>query len=416
MRDVATKGIAVLAYSGGLDTSYCIPYLREKRGYDVISVTVDTGGFAPGEIAGIEARARSLGVLAHHTVDARKDVFEKYASYLIKGNVLRGAVYPLSVAAERTVQAEAVATVARRERAAAVVHGSTGAGNDQVRFDIAFAVLLPGVPVIAPIREESLSRKEEYEFLKARGVAIEKRAEEYSINVGLWGTTIGGGPTHDPWAEIPEEVYRRAAGADLAKEPESITIGFERGTPMSLDSKRLDGVDLIAELGRLCRRHRVGRAVHLGDTVLGIKGRVAFEAGAAIVAISAHRELEKLVTTHWQRFWKDHLADFYGKMLHEAQAFEPALRDIEALIDSSQERVTGHARVRLDDGSFSVTGVRSPYSLMSAAAGVYGETPKLWTAQDPKGFAAIAGIPARLYQAAGQAGPRPPAAGSEKER
>jgi argininosuccinate synthase len=407
---VATKGTVVLAFSGGLDTSYCIPYLKEKRGFDVITVTVDTGGFVPGELEKIEGRARTLGVLAHHTVDARREVFEKYASYLIKGNVLRGAVYPLSVAAERTVQAEAVAAVARREGAAAVVHGSTGAGNDQVRFDIAFSVLLPGIPVIAPIREESLSRKEEYEFLKARGVAIEKKAEEYSINVGLWGTTIGGGPTHDPWAEIPEEVYRRAAGGDTAKGPESIVIGFERGVPISLDGRRLDGVDLVAELGALCRRHGVGRAVHLGDTVLGIKGRIAFEAGAAIVAITAHRELEKLVSTHWQRFWKDHLADFYGKMLHEGHAFEPALRDIEALIDSSQERVTGHARVRLDTGTHSVTGVRSPFSLMNAASGVYGEMPKLWTPQDPKGFAAIAGIPARLWEAAGKAPePRPPA-------
>jgi argininosuccinate synthase len=411
---VAKNGIVVLAYSGGLDTSYCIPYLKEKRGYDVISVTVDTGGFRPGELADIEGRARALGVLEHHTVDARKEVFEKYAAYLIKGNILRGAVYPLSVSSERTVQAEAVAAVARRVKAPAVAHGSTGAGNDQVRFDVAFSVLLPGVAVIVPIREESLSRKEEYEFLKARGVAIEKKVEEYSVNVGLWGTTIGGGPTHDPWAEIPDEVWQRAAGVEAAKEKEYLEVGFERGLPVSLGGKRMDGVSLIGELGATCRRHRVGRNVHLGDTVLGIKGRVAFEAGAALVAIAAHRELEKLTTTHWQRFWKDHLADFYGKMLHEGQAFEPAMRDIEALIDHSQERVTGDARVRLENGAFSVVGVRSPHSLMSAAAGVYGETPKLWAPGDPKGFSAIAGIPARLYRSAG--GPDPSGAGPGKDR
>ncbi len=405
---VPTKAKVALAYSGGLDTSYCIPYLREKRGYDVVSVTVDTGGFAPGELQKIEERARSLGVLAHHTVDARHEVFDRYAAYLIKGNVLRGAIYPLSVAAERTVQAEAVARVAKREGAAAVAHGSTGAGNDQVRFDIAFAVLLPGAKVIVPIREETLTRKQEFEFLRARGVEIEKKAEEYSINVGLWGTTIGGGPTHDSWAEIPEDVWRRATGVEPVKGPESVTIGYERGVPIALDGKPMDGVDLIRSLGALCRRHRVGRGVHLGDTVLGIKGRVAFEAGAAIVAIAAHRELEKLTTTHWQRFWKDHLSDFYGKMLHEGQAFEPAMRDIEALIDRSQERVSGEARVKLEDGAFSVTGVRSPNSLMNAAVGVYGEMPKLWTTDDPKGYAAIAGIPARLWlSAGGREGPAP---------
>jgi len=399
---VANKKKVVLAYSGGLDTSFCIPYLQEKGGYDVISVTVDTGGFQPGELEKIEARARVLGVISHHTIDARQEVFDRYASYLIKGNILRGAVYPLSVSAERTVQAEVVAGIARKEKAQAVAHGSTGAGNDQVRFDIAFAVLLPGVEVIVPIREEMLSRKEEFEFLKKRGVEIDKSAEEFSINVGLWGTTIGGGPTHDPWAEIPDEIYQRAAGVEPATEREYMEIGFERGIPISLNGKSMDGVSLVASLGRTCRRHRVGRSVHLGDTVLGIKGRVAFEAGAAITAITAHRELEKLTTTYWQRFWKDTLADFYGKMLHEGHPFDPSLRDIEALIDHSQERVTGDVRLRLDDGAFSVVGVRSPHSLAGAAAGIYGEMPKLWTPEDPKGYAAIAGIPARLYLGAGQ--------------
>ena len=391
------KPTVVLAYSGGLDTSYCIPYLQEKKGYDVVSVTVDTGGFQAGEIAGLEKRARTLGVIEHRTIDARQDVFDRYASYLIKGNVLRGALYPLSVAAERTAQADAVARVARELKAQAVSHGSTGAGNDQVRFDIAFSVLLPGVPVLTPIRDERLSRKAEYEFLKSRGVAIEKRVEEYSINTGLWGTTIGGGPTHDPWAEIPDEVYQRAAGAEICHDREYVEIAFEKGVPAALGGKRLSGVQLVSELGTLCRRHRVGRAVHLGDTVLGIKGRIAFEAGAAIVAIAAHRELEKLTTTSWQRFWKDHLGDFYGKMLHEGQYFEPALRDIEALIDQSQERVSGDVRVRLDDAHFAVVGVKSPNSLMNAAAGVYGEMPKLWANDDPRGYSAIAGVPSRLW-------------------
>ncbi|MBI4606016.1 MAG: argininosuccinate synthase [Planctomycetes bacterium] len=398
------KEKVVLAYSGGLDTSYCIPYLRERKGYDVITVTADTGGFAPGELQALEARALSLGAVAHHTVDARARVFDRYAAYLIKGNVLRGDVYPLSVAAERVAQAEAVAEVAQRERAAAVAHGSTGAGNDQVRFDIAFSVLLPGVPVVAPIRDETLTRDEEYAFLEGRGVRFERKVREYSINTGLWGATIGGGETHDPWAEIPAAVYEQAIGAQAAGGTEHVSIGFEKGIPVSLDGRKLSGVDLVRELGSLCRRHRVGFGVHIGDTVLGIKGRIAFEAGAALVLIQAHRELEKITTTSWQRFWKDHLADFYGKMLHEGHFFEPALRDIEALIDSSQERVTGDARARLDSGAFAVVGVRSPFTMARAASGVYGELPKLWTAADAKGFGAIAAIPARLHRQAGEGG------------
>jgi len=395
------KKTAVLAFSGGLDTSFCVPWLQEQ-GYSVVTATVDTGGFSPDDLAQIEARSAELGATAHHTIDGRADLWKLVVGYIIKGNVLRGGVYPLCAGPERIVQAMHVAEIARLYGADAIAHGSTGAGNDQIRFDIAFSVLCPGMKVIVPIREEKLSRKEEFEFLRARGVEIEKRAEEYSINVGLWGTTIGGGPTHDPWKEIPEEVYQRAAGVETTGEREYVEITFEDGLPVSLGGRRMHGVTLIGELGTLCRRHRVGRAVHLGDTVLGIKGRVAFEAGAAIVVIHAHRELEKLTTTHWQRFWKDHLADFYGKMLHEGQAFEPALRDIEALIDSSQGRVSGAARVRLDDGAFQVVGVKSPYSMAGAGAGVYGEMPKLWSNDDPRGYSAIAGIPARLWNIAVQ--------------
>lgn len=401
---MATRERVVLAFSGGLDTSYCIPYLQEKKGLDVISVTVDTGGFSPGELDAIEKRARSLGVVAHQTVDARARVFDRYASYLIKGNILRGDVYPLSVAAERVAQAEAVAEVVLREKAAAVAHGSTGAGNDQVRFDIAFGVLLPGVPVIAPIRDERLSRDEEYRFLEARGVRIDRKAREYSINTGLWGATIGGGETHDPWKEIPDSVYDQAVASERVAGSAHVSIGFQEGIPVSLDGRELAGVDLIRELSVLCRKHRVGLGVHIGDTVLGIKGRIAFEAGAALVAIHAHRELEKIVLTAWQRFWKDHVADFYGKMFHEGHAFEPVLRDIEAMLDSSQERVTGEAHVRLDQGHFVVVGVRSPYTMFSAASGVYGEMPELWTGADVSGYSAISSIPSRLYRQAGGAG------------
>jgi len=401
-----SKKKIVLAYSGGLDTSYCIPYLQEKKGFDVVTVTADTGGFDAEELREIEARSKALGAIEHFTVDGRQRVFERWVSYLIKGNVLRGQVYPLAVAAERVVQAEIVAEKAIAVHASAVAHGSTGAGNDQVRFDVAFHVLLPGIEIVTPTRDEKLSRDEEYQFLKARGVDIDPSMREYSINSGLWGATIGGGVTHDSTREIPADVWERAVDVAPTDESEVVSIGFEAGVPVAMGGGRLadprmGGVELINTLGDICRRHRVGFGIHIGDTVLGIKGRIAFEAGAAIVLIHAHRELEKITLTAWQRFWKDHLAEFYGKMLHEGQAFEPALRDIEAMIDSSQTRVSGVAGVRLGAGSFQVITVDSPHSLAGAAAGVYGEMPKLWEGKDVRGYSTMAAIPARLHRAAG---------------
>ncbi|MBN1418640.1 MAG: argininosuccinate synthase [Planctomycetes bacterium] len=402
---MARGEIAVLAYSGGLDTSFCIPYLRERHGYDVISVTVDTGGFAPDELAGIEERARALGVREHRTIDARADVYDRYVGTLIRGNVLRGGVYPLCVAAERVVQALKVAEVVREVGAQAVAHGSTAAGNDQVRFDIAFAVLLPGVKALSPIRDEGLSREEEYRFLRERGVAIDRKVEAYSINTGLWGTTIGGGETHDGWATIPEDVWP-SSSEPVPSDPRRVVIGFRRGLPVSLDGRALAAVDLVSELGAIARTHRVGRGIHIGDTVLGIKGRIAFEAGAAVVLIHAHRELEKVVLTYWQRHWKDAVADFYGKMLHEGLAFDPVLGDIEALIERSQARVDGEARIRLGDGSFLVEGIRSPHGLLGAKAAVYGEKATLWTGEDVKGFSRIAALSEVLWTAAGDGGGR----------
>lgn len=400
---MSERGKVVLAYSGGLDTSFCIPFLAERRHLDVITVTVDTGGFQPGEIREIEQRARSLGAIEHHTIDGRQKVFDSYVSYLIKGNILRGSVYPLAVAAERVVQAEVIADVAKREGATAIAHGSTGAGNDQVRFDVAFQVLCPGMEVITPIRDERLSRDEEYEYLRERGVEISANVREYSINQGLWGSTIGGGVTHDSWAEIPPDVYEQAVSTERVTAREEVVIGFENGLPVSLDGDPVGGVDLVAQLGDLGRSHRIGLGIHIGDTVLGIKGRIAFEAGAAIVLIHAHRELEKITTTAWQRFWKDHVAEFYGKLLHEGLPFEPALRDIEALIDSSQSRVTGEARVVFQDVSFAVSGVRSPFSLAGEGSGVYGEMPVLWNGRDVEGYSRIASIPSRLHRLVGKA-------------
>jgi argininosuccinate synthase len=397
----AARKTVVLAYSGGLDTSYCVLYLKE-RGFDVTTVTVDTGGFSPEELAGIGARARTLGAASHETVDARQEVFDRYVGYQIKGNILRGHVYPLAVASERVVQASVVAGRALALGADAVAHGSTGAGNDQVRFDGVFEVLCPGLPIITPVRDETLSRDEEYARLREAGVEIDPATRRYSINSGLWGTTIGGGETHDAWAEIPDHVYLEALSTEAATDVRDLVIGFAKGLPISLDGEPLEGPDLIARLGRISRAHRVGLGIHVGDTVLGIKGRIAFEAGAAIVLIHAHRELEKITTTSWQRFWKDHAAEFYGKLLHEAQPFEPALRDIEALMDRSQERVSGDARVRFGSGTFRVTGVRSPHSMLDQQSGVYGETPKLWSGQDVRGYGKILAVPSRLHKGAGQ--------------
>ena len=392
----------VLAYSGGLDTSYCIPYLREQKGFEVVTVTVDTGGFDAAELAEIEERSSSLGAIEHYTIDARQEVFDRWVSYLVKGNVLRGQVYPLAVAAERVVQAEVIASKVTETGADAVAHGSTGAGNDQVRFDTAFHVLIPGIEIVTPTRDEKLSREEEYDFLKERGVDIDPSVREYSINSGLWGSTIGGGVTHDSGSEIPRDVFEQAVATDEVEGGELLEIGFEKGVPVALGGEALNGVDLVNTLGELCRGYRVGLGVHIGDTVLGIKGRIAFEAGAAIVLIHAHRELEKITLTDWQRFWKDHMASFYGKLLHEGQAFEPVLRDIEAMIDSSQERVTGTAGVRFGPGTFSVVTTASPCTMAGAEAGVYGEMPKLWEGDDVRGYSTISAIPSRLYRSAGE--------------
>ncbi len=402
---MSDKRKIVLAYSGGLDTSYCIPYLTERKGFEVITVTVDTGGFDAEELREIEERSGALGAVRHFTVDARQRVFDHWVSYLIKGNVLRGQIYPLAVAAERVVQAQVIAEKVVEVSADAVAHGSTGAGNDQVRFDVAFHVLIPGIEIVTPTRDEKLSRDEEYEFLKARGVDIDPSVREYSINAGLWGATIGGGVTHDSTVEMPSEVWEQAVTVEATSGSELVKIGFDRGVPVSLDGKSVGGVELIQALGDVCRRHRVGLGIHIGDTVLGIKGRIAFEAGAAIVLIHAHREIEKISLTGWQRFWKDHVSEFYGKMLHEGQAFEPVLRDIEAMIDSSQERVLGEAGVRLGAGSFQVVTVESPNTLMGGGAGVYGEMPELWEGQDVRGYSTMAAIPARLFRVAGDKSP-----------
>ena len=386
------KKCIALAFSGGLDTSYCAVRLREE-GWVVHTVHVDTGGAGPAALAEIGARARTLQAAAHHEIDARSEVYDRFIRHLIRGNVLRGEVYPLSVAAERTQQAIAVAETARAIEADAVAHGSTGAGNDQIRFDVAFRVLLPGLSIVTPIRDHAVTRDEAAGYLRARGIAVERAQESVSVNEGLWGTTYGGGWSHDPWAGPPEDLLDPP---DDSRAPREIVIGWAEGLPESLDGAAIEGPTVVAAIGELTSAYGIGRGIHVGETALGIKGRIGFDAGPAILLIAAHRELEKLVLTKWQMFWKDQLARFYGERLHEGQAFDPSLRDIEALLGSSQRRVTGETRVRLAPGRFQVVGTRSPHMLLDPTVAIYGEENRLWSGDEARAFASIAAIPSLL--------------------
>ncbi|MEZ4584999.1 MAG: argininosuccinate synthase [Gemmatimonadales bacterium] len=381
-----------LAFSGGLDTSYCVPRLGE-RGFAVHTVYVDTGGASDADLTAIRQQAEAVGAVEHHQVDARQAVFDRFVRFLIQGNVLRGEVYPLSVAAERTQQAISLVDVARRIGAQAVAHGSTGAGNDQIRFDIALRVLAPDLAIETPIRDESLSREQTIAYLEARGLPVPPKAGAFSINKGLWGTTWGGGWTHDTWAPPPPELLDPPSDAPA---PRDVVIGWTDGVPTTLDGRAVAGADLVAELNGLSDAYGIGRNIHVGETALGIKGRIGFEAGAALLLVSAHRELEKLVLTKWQSFWKDHLSRFYGDRLHEGHYFDPALRDVEALITSSQARVTGETRLRLAAGRYLVTGTRSPYSMMDRSVATYGEENRLWSGDEARAFARIGAIPSFL--------------------
>ncbi len=388
----------ILAFSGGLDTSFCVPHLAEQ-GWAVHTAYVNTGGATPAELETIARQAAAVGAVQHHAVDARQAVYDRFVRYLIQGNILRGDVYPLSVAAERTQQALSAVEVARAVGATAVAHGSTGAGNDQVRFDIALRVLAPELEILTPIRELGLKREEAIAYLQARKLPVPPKAGAYSINRGLWGTTWGGGWTHDTWAGPPAELVDPPAGAPA---PREIVLAWRAGLPVSLDGAALEGPELIRQLGDLGEAYGFGRNIHVGETALGIKGRIGFEAGAALLLIAAHRELEKLVLTKWQAFWKDQVAKFYGDRLHEGHYFDPALRDIEALLTSSQGRVTGETRVRLAPGRFQVVGTRSPHSMMDPSVATYGEENRLWTGEEARAFSRVSAIPELLAERAGR--------------
>lgn len=385
----------LLAFSGGLDTSFCVLWLRE-RGREIHTITVDTGGFADAELARIEKLACELGAESHTTIDARDELFRDYLRFLLAGNVLRGGLYPLSVSAERVCQARRVICHARQINAVALAHGSTGAGNDQVRFDVAFRALAPELEVLTPIRDLALSRAEERAFLSARGFRLPEKVEQYSINEGMWGTSIGGKETHDSWQHLPDEAYP-GGDIDPALPARVVTITFNEGMPSQIDGEaRKSPVAVIDALNAIGRKYGIGRGIHLGDTILGIKGRVGFEAPAAHLLISAHRELEKLVLTSKQLFWKEQLGNLYGTLLHEGQFFDPLARDLEAFLESSQRVVTGDVRLRISPRSFTVEGVRSANSLMRSELANYGEGTSLWSGPEAAAFAKIFGVPQML--------------------
>jgi argininosuccinate synthase len=385
----------VLAYSGGLDTTFCAVYLSRIQKLEVHALTVNTGGFSTQEIAQIEARARQLGVASFTCVDVTRDYYQSCIRYLIFGNVLKNATYPLSVSAERMVQAIAVAKHAGELGAAYVAHGSTGAGNDQVRFDMVFQSMLPKAVILTPIRDLTLSREQEIEFLKQEGIEMNFEKAQYSINKGLWGTSVGGRETLNSKDYLPESAWPTQVTASGTRK---LSLEFEQGELVAVDGQRFDHpVQAIQHLQAVAQPYGVGRDIHVGDTIIGIKGRVGFEAAAPLIIIKAHHLLEKHVLTKWQLYWKDQLSSWYGNWLHEGQMLDPTMRNIEKFLEDSQKTVTGTVFVTLEPYRFTLTGIESKHDLMSSRFGAYGEMNKGWSGEDVKGFARIFGNQSAIF-------------------
>jgi len=391
----------VLAYSGGLDTTYCAVYLQKVKGLEIHALTVNTGGFSDKEIEQIASRAKSLGVASFECVDVTKEYYDSCIKYLIFGNVLKNATYPLSVSAERMVQAIAVAEHVKKTGASYVAHGSTGAGNDQVRFDMVFQSMLPGVEIITPIRDLRLSREEEITFLKDNGVEMNAEKAKYSINKGLWGTSVGGKETLTSKDYLPEEAWPTQVTEKGAR---NLELGFVKGQLVTVDGKKFSHpVQAIQYLQAIAQPYGVGRDIHVGDTIIGIKGRVGFEAAAPVIIIKAHHLLEKHTLTKWQLYWKDQLSTWYGNWLHEGQMLDPTMRNIEKFLEDTQATVTGKAFVTLQPYRFTVTGIESAHDLMSSKFGSYGEMNKGWSGDDVKGFAKIFGNQTAIYHKVNEA-------------
>ena len=389
------KEKVVLAFSGGLDTSFCAKYLAEEKGYDVYTAVANTGGFSDEELKVIEEKAYRLGAVKHVAIDVTREYYEKSIKYMVFGNVLRNGTYPISVSSERIFQAIAIINYAKEINAEYVAHGSTGAGNDQVRFDLTFQILAPEIKILTPTRDMTLTREDEINYLKKHGYAADFKKMEYSINKGLWGTSIGGKETLKSEQTLPEEAYPSQV---VKKEEETVTIGFAKGEITSINREISDDkIHLINKLEDIANKFGIGRDMHIGDTIIGIKGRVGFEAAAPMLIINAHKMLEKHTLTKWQQYWKDQLGNWYGMFLHEAQYLEPVMRDIEQFLESSQQNVTGTVIIKLRPYSYTLVGVESDFDLMKTDFGEYGEVNKAWTADDVKGFTKILGNQMKIF-------------------
>jgi argininosuccinate synthase len=387
----------VLGFSGGLDTTYCVKYLSEEKGYEVHSIIVNTGGFTEDELKKIEAHAYKLGVKTHTNVNAVKGYYDRIIKYLIFGNCLKNNTYPLSVSAERLSQALHIAEHVKKLDAKAVAHGSTGAGNDQVRFDMIFHIMIPGVQIITPIRDLKLSREQEIEYLKGKGVEMNFDKAMYSINKGLWGTSVGGKETLNSKGMLPEEAWPTQVSKSGSQE---VRLSFIKGELFGVDDKKFSHPsEAIQYLQSIAGPYGIGRDIHVGDTIIGIKGRVGFEAAAPMIILKSHHALEKHVLTKWQLQWKDTLAQFYGNWMHEGQILDPVMRDIEAFLENSQQNVTGDAFVQLMPYHFQIIGIESKYDLMSSKFGKYGEMNTGFTGDDVRGFSKIFGNQTSIWNA-----------------
>ena len=383
----------VLAYSGGLDTSYCAKYLSKEKGFEVHAVSVNTGGFSSEEIKIIEEKAIQLGASSYTSIDALEHFYEKVVKYLIFGNVLKNNTYPLSVSAERIVQAIEIVNHAKKIGAGYIAHGSTGAGNDQVRFDMIFQILAPNIKIITPIRDKSLSREAEIKYLQKNGIEYSWEKAKYSINKGLWGTSVGGDETLTSDLPLPESAFPSQL---VATEPKDVKLGFFKGELVSINGKKGTPIENIIKLDAIASEYAIGRDIHVGDTIIGIKGRVGFEAAASMIIIKAHHLLEKHTLSKWQQFQKEQLGNFYGMLLHEGNYLDEVMRNIEAFLTDTQRNVSGEVSVRLHPYRFGLNGITSENDLMNATFGNYGETNKAWTADDAKGFIKILSNPGKI--------------------
>ena len=392
---LSSKKKVVLAFSGGLDTSFAVKYLSEECGYDVYTAIANTGGFSADELEAIRQRALALGARQHATLDITDEYYQKSIRYMVYGNILRNGTYPISVSSERIFQAIAIINYAKSIGAHCVAHGSTSAGNDQVRFDLTFQILAPEIEIITPTRDMNLTREYEIDYLRRHGFQADFKKMEYSINKGLWGTSIGGKETLHSEQTLPEEAYPTQM---TATEPRRLTVDFEEGQLVAVDGQRFaNPVDAIRRVEQLAGPYAIGRDMHIGDTIIGIKGRVGFEAAAPMLIIAAHKMLEKHTLTKWQQYWKDQLGNWYGMFLHEAQYLEPVMRDIEAFLEKSQRNVTGRVIVDLKPYNMVMVGVESDFDLMKTSFGEYGELSRAWTADDIKGFTRILGNQMKIY-------------------